>query len=294
MPQQGNRAVPDIFVIGAMRSGTTTFCADLETHPHIFVPPSKEPWVLVRSHQRPHDARSMYRSLYANAPAGALLLDGSTSYTMSPTHPQVAWLAGDLSPGARLVYLVRNPVHRAISHYNHLLAWGIDHHTDIEHAVADDDSLIAYGRYWSQLQPWLEAFGPDAVRVIPFERYTANRCREVAEAVGWLGLEEDGLAIDEATIHNRSSSAKAVPRLWRSVLGSDLYQFRIKGRIPKRWRGMAIKRVLPAAPGASSRLSAATVDRIIDECADDARALSSFLGRMEPLWDWDATRREFA
>ncbi len=286
--------LPDIFVIGAMRAGTTSFCADLGTHPGIVLSHLKEPWILVRSLGRVDVARSMYRSLYGNVErAGHLLLDGSTSYSMRPEQPSVAPLALQLSPHAKVLYMVRNPVHRALSHHRHLLAWGATDYPDFGAAVRYDKTLVDYGRYWWQLQPWLDAYGPESVTVVLFEEYSARRGPAVADVVASLGLDPRLLAIDETTILNQSAGASAVPRWWRSLLLSDLYQFQIRRRIPERSRNRLGDLMLPKAPRVSVPPPSYAIERIIDACHEDAEALASFLGRDEPLWDWEATLREF-
>ena len=285
--------VPDIFVIGAMRAGTTNFCADIGTHPHIVVPHLKEPWILVRSLGRLDVAQSMYRELYGEVAQDRLLLDGSTSNSMLPQQPSVAALAARLAPRATILYLVRNPVHRAISQFRHQTAWGHATHGDFASAVKHDTTFIDYGRYWWQLQPWLEAYGREFIRVIPFEEYTAERHRVVSDVVASLTLDPSLVTIDDSAILNRSSDQMAVPALWRSVLFSDAYQLRIRHRVPEAWRKRVGNRFLPQASEPLATPSGDAVAQIIEGTREDAEALASFLGRNEPLWDFDATLRQF-
>jgi hypothetical protein len=285
--------VPDLFVIGAMRSGTTTFCADLATHPRVFMPPAKEPWVLVRTNSTAAACRR-YAHLYRDiAGTDALLLDGSTSYTMQPEYPSPAARAAEVSPGAQIVYLVRNPVQRAISHHRHLLAWRTTDEPRFDAALQDNGSLVDFGRYWWQLQPWLEAFGAEAVQVLIFEEYTAARTAVVADVAASLGLDPSGVRIDEDAVYNQSSDARAVPSFWRPVFESDVY-WRIRRRVPEDVRRRISNRILPTATQPASRPSAEAARAIVDACREDADALATFLGRPGPLWDWDATLRAFA
>jgi len=286
--------VPDIFVIGAQRAGTTNFCADLGTHPDIVVPYIKEPWVLVRSLGRVDVAQSMYRGLYGETRReNHLLLDGSTSHSMLPQHPSVAGLAAKLAPRATILYVVRNPVHRAISQFRHQVAWGATTYDDLASAVKDDTTFIDYGRYWWQLQPWLAAFGADSIRIIPFEEYTAERHRVVSDVVTSLKLDPSLLAINEGVVLNQSSDARVVPSAWRSVLLSDAYQLRVRHRIPDAWRERLSNRVLPRTTERPAAPSRDAVERIIEGSRQDAEALDSFLRRSGPLWDLDATLRQF-
>jgi hypothetical protein len=104
-------------------------------------------------------ARELYGELYGEATPGVRLVDGSTSNAMRPKHPHVAYLAAAIAASASIVYLVRNPVDRAISHYRHLRAWDMTEDPDFALAVVRNASLIDFGRYWWQLEPWLSVFG---------------------------------------------------------------------------------------------------------------------------------------
>jgi hypothetical protein len=235
----------------------------------------------------------MYREFYTKATPGARLVDGSTSYAMRPEYPPVASLAATLAPEASILYVVRNPVHRAISHHKHLVAWDLSPELDFDRAVTRDSRLIDFGRYWWQLEPWLDVFGPDAVKVVLFEHYQAERRKVIASVMDFLGVAPEPAAVNEDVMLNQSHTARAVRDPWRRFLISELYQARLRTRLPPRVRtwlrdSVLPEPVLPAAP------SPGAIDRIIDATQDDAEQLSSFLGHGEHLWDWEATRRQFA
>jgi hypothetical protein len=79
-------ALPDFFVIGAPKAGTTALHAALATHPDLYLSPVKEPKFFLCDGARPqgqagpgdaHSAREWvwqrdrYEGLFAGAPAGA-------------------------------------------------------------------------------------------------------------------------------------------------------------------------------------------------------------------------------
>ncbi len=274
--------VPDIFVIGAMRAGTTGFCADLGTHPAIVPPHVKEAWVLNRALGRPDIARALYRDMYT---AGAgLRFDGSTGYSMIPHQPTVADLAKRLSPDARIVYLVREPVARAISQFRLQTAWGIVADQRFDEAVERDDTFVDYGRYWMQLEPWLDAFGRDAVSVIVFEEYVADREAAVGAFVASLGLDPRQLRIDREQVLNRSEQARSVPYLWRRLLMSGAYTFRVRRRIPHTVRERFKRFALRETGSVDVAMSAQTRARIVDGCRADNARLAEYLRRPGPIW----------
>lgn len=287
---ESNGRVPDVFVIGAMRAGTTGFCADLGGHPRISLPQAKEPWVLVRCRGDATLARHMYHEFYRDVLVDGQLVDGSTSYSMRPAYPCVAHDAYRLAPHAKIIYLVRNPVDRAISHFRHLVAWGVAPASDFDTAFGADSRFVDIGRYWWQLQPWLDVFGA-SVRVIRFEDYRNDRAGVVKQAVGFLGLDPTGVQIEDDVVLNQSAQARAVSRNWLRFLYSGMYERRIRPRIPQEARNWMKDRLLPPAPAVPDGPSLAAVNHIIECCEQDSAQLAKFLGLEGPLWDWDATRQ---
>jgi hypothetical protein len=160
-------------------------------------------------------------------------------------------------------------------------------------AVVRNASLTDFGRYWWQLEPWLSAFGPGAVKVVVFEEYVGNRRRAITETVKFLGLDPERVLADEGAVLNRSSEARALRGPWQRLVLSETYRSRIRGRIPTSLRVWLRDTLLPKAPPMPGPVPVAAVDRIIDACHEDAAELASFLGRAAPLWNWEATRRRF-
>ena len=74
------------------------------------------------------------------------------------------------SPGAKLVYMMRHPIDRLVSHYLH--AW-LEHRVQvpIDQALDQHPELIDYGRYSMQLEPFLLAYEPENILLIFFERF---------------------------------------------------------------------------------------------------------------------------
>jgi hypothetical protein len=207
---------------------------------------------------------------------------------MQPEYPSVAEHARAIAPDAKIVYIVRNPVHRAISHYKHLLAWDLAPAPDYDTAFRIDSRFVDFGRYWWQLEPWLEAFD-DAVKVVVFEDYTKARQAVVDDTFDFLGLDR-GARIDVDGVLNQSSEARAVTGWWQSFLMSQLYQDQLRPRVPVAARTWLRDTVLPRARKPQAGPSTAAVERIIDGCHEDAERLRSFLGRKDELWDWEQAR----
>ena len=83
---------------------------------------------------------------------------------MLPDHQGVAQRAARfLSKETQIVYLVREPVSRAISHHRHMNAWHGPGkmNADIDASAQEHSSLVDYSCYATQLEPWRDAFGDE-------------------------------------------------------------------------------------------------------------------------------------
>ncbi len=104
---------PDLVIAGAARSGTSTLAAHLARHPNIDMGKVKEPNYFSRHLDL---GPEWYDGLFAKRVGGLLRLDGSTSYTY-PKFPNALARLAEASPNAFVIYSVRDPLARAVSHY---------------------------------------------------------------------------------------------------------------------------------------------------------------------------------
>ena len=113
-----NSLLPNVFLAGSQKSGTTSLARYLESHPDCLLTDPKEPCVLSR--ERNLGRLEIYdRYLPAGERAGArFLIDASASYMCEPYAARRIFEA--VGGGARLIFILRNPVERALSAYWHL------------------------------------------------------------------------------------------------------------------------------------------------------------------------------
>jgi len=150
--------LPDIMLVGAAKSGTTSLAHQFTRHPRVFLPMAKkEPHFFSFNGQPPPytDAAFVktlvwkpreYAALYAPAPADALIADCSTSYlyrhAIAIPHIQRVYggQAAKLSMGA----ILRDPVERAYSHWLYLVRNG---HEDLPFERAVDPAVVERRRH---------------------------------------------------------------------------------------------------------------------------------------------------
>ncbi len=175
--------LPDFLVIGAMKCATTTLHEQLAHQPGICMSHEKEPNFFSDDSQY---ARGLdwYRSLFRDARPDDLCGESSTHYTKLPTHPAAVARIADALPRVKLIYVMRHPIERLVSHYRHERTVArIGRDVGFEVAIQQVPELIEYGRYAYQLAPYLETFGPG--RILPvFLRRLIDQPQAEIERIG--------------------------------------------------------------------------------------------------------------
>lgn len=218
-------ALPTFLVIGAMKCGTSSLHRYLDTHPRVAMSTVKETdWFLPDAHadQPDHDL-DWYRSLFD----GRRPVRGETSPNYAKRHlfPDVPARAHELVPDARLVYVVRDPIARARSHFLHAVASGRRTLDDVEALLGPGEAgthVLDTSRYHFQLQAWLSAWSLDDVLVVAAEDLWSDRRATLAEVFRFLGVDDrhDSSDFDEV-VHVTADKfdEDAPPRL---TLSDDL------------------------------------------------------------------------
>ncbi len=177
--------LPDFIIIGAMKSATTTLHEQLARQPGLFMSRPKEPNFFSDDDVF---ARGLdwYSSLFGGAEPGAICGESSTHYTKRPTHPKtVDRMAAALSD-VKVIYVMRHPIDRLLSHHGHEVTNGRTTQ-GVREAVEEIPELVDYGRYHMQLEPYLEAYGTSRVLPVFFCRLVHDPQEELERIARFLG-----------------------------------------------------------------------------------------------------------
>ena len=179
-------SLPDFIIIGAMKCATSTLQAQLAGQRGVFMSDPKEPnyfsddAVFARG-------QDWYESLFEAAPCGALTGEASTHYTKLPTYPRTLARMQAALPDPRLIYVIRNPTVRAVSHYIH--EWTEARAPDnAEDAFRDCADYVDYGCYGMQISPYVGAYGRERILLTSLEQLGAEPDAEFARIAAFLGL----------------------------------------------------------------------------------------------------------
>ncbi len=154
--------LPHFLIIGAAKCGTTTLYEHLLRHPSVFMPELKEPEFFSRDEVFARTER-WYRGLFAGAGEHQVCGEASTTYTRWPHTADAPARIAEMLPGVRLIYIMRNPVDRAYSHYAHHMRLEVS--MTFEEALSRSDIYVDCGLYMDQLERYFRHFERD--RVLP-------------------------------------------------------------------------------------------------------------------------------
>jgi hypothetical protein len=155
---------------------------------------------------------------------------------MYPKFPGVPERMARVIPDARLIYLVRDPVERTISHYFHDWIEGIEKRPMAEaFACLEENPYVGPSLYHCQLQQYLRYFPSDHILVITFEDLRWNRAATLRRVFGFLCVEEDFWSPRFAWMRHRTALKRRRTALGAVVAGSSVVT--LLNRLPWGIRG---------------------------------------------------------
>lgn len=179
--------LPDFIIIGAMKCGTSTLATQLALQDGIFITMPKEPNFFSDDDIYARGF-AWYESLFHQAAPGDLKGEASTHYTKRATHPNAATRMAALLNAPRLIYLIRDPVARLVSHYIHEWSMG-KIHGPLEEALDQHPELIDYSLYGRQLERYVACFGIENILVTSLETMQDKPQRTLEQVCVFIGYD---------------------------------------------------------------------------------------------------------
>lgn len=195
---------PDYIIIGAMKCGTTTLAAQLGAQAGFFMTDPKEPYYFSDDPVYAKGA-DWYADLFASAAPGDIKGEASTHYTKRPELPETVTRMKAALPDVRLVYMIRDPMARIVSHYIHEWSQGVLK-ASLAEALDSYGPLVDYGRYGWQVAPYIEAYGRDAILLTSLERMKADPGAELARVAAHIGFDGEVAWVEENEAENVSAA----------------------------------------------------------------------------------------
>jgi len=294
--------LPNLFVLGAPKCGTTAFCNYLRQHPDIYVPPKELHYFGsdLTFRNKPRPTEDIFAERYSGAHDEAYRADCAIWYLFSRS------AAGEIataSPEAKCIALLRKPSQMLYSLHSEFLYQGDEDITDFATALAAEEDrrrglripatcdipwALQYrqvARYAEQLSRYYEQFPKSQVHVVLYDDLVADTPGVYAAALRFLGLDESFRAELDVVNPNKIVRSPGV----RQFLRSPPAPLRSIGRTlvrNQRTRSVIGNRLLEMNTVAAPRPPLdPTIGRMLDVAyADDVERLSRLLDRDLTAW----------
>lgn len=270
---------PDFVIIGAAKSGTTTLYKWLCAQPEVAEATLKEPCYFSDNWSRGLD---WYRGLFAKAPAGTLVGEASTNYSDPEFSDLAARRIHDTIPGARLIYLLRQPVDRLRSEYRFRRRRARAAGSLTEAIRQPGNSYLGRSLYHARLTPYIELFPREQICVVRFEDLVDEHQEAWSTVLRHLGLSPRPAP---GTVHNATANHPHATRVlaWlrdRGVLDR-------LPPLPSTVKELGKRALIHPGRRYQADLRASDVEipeSLLAPIWSDVARLEAWLGREEPLW----------
>ncbi len=197
--------LPNFFIVGAPKAGTTSLYHYLDAHPDVFMSPIKETNYFSYESAVKQDLYykergisnwNDYKKLFENSDGKKAVGEASVSYLFYEAVPQ---LIKNKIHDARIIILLRNPVERAYSHYQMDCKLGYVN-TSFEKIIFNKNrtplenlfyqQFILLGLYYEQVKRYMDVFGTEKVLVILFDDFKNTTEKEINRLYRFLEIDE--------------------------------------------------------------------------------------------------------
>jgi hypothetical protein len=235
--------LPNLFIPGAGKSGTSSLHDYLSQHPEIYMSKIKEPqfFGVNKQYKKGWD---WYSKLFEGSENFKVRGESSTGYL---TFPQVIERIKESISEPKFIFIFRNPIDRAYSHYWWLRGMGYEDKSfrdaflfDLDEEPNPDCHIGAGYKYYYQfgcyakwLSRYYDVFGKDCIHIITSEQLkekpieTLNSCTEFLSVKPFNSVNK--------TLSNKTVILK-YPRLYQWVIGDSAKGRFIKNLLPKKVR----------------------------------------------------------
>ena len=294
----------DFAVIGAQKAGTSSLFQYLRQHPQLHIPQGKEIPFFSRDERYELGWEWYAQEFFSHAPGEALWGTVSPQYMSDPLAPE---RMRDTMPEIKLVAILRNPVHRAHSHYKMAILRDLETRS-FEQAVRElseepmasrvrtlraniesrSQCYLAWGEYARILGAYYDLFPKEQILVVFSEELESAPLKTYRDILGHLGVSPafvpDNLGkryhpggTKKRTLPvDRLRKVKALRPLWLKIPGRQrMMLFRAYANFNK-WN------TIPEPPSDSVSMDPQTLRKVVDFYRPEVGRLRELLGRQVP------------
>jgi hypothetical protein len=292
--------IPNFFIVGAQKAGTTSLHYYLKQHPQIYMSPRKEPHFFEGMHwdfyrpgriMPPVTDLADYQALFEGVTDEKAIGEASASYLYSPKAPT---LIKRSIPDARLIAILRNPADRAYSNFLHCVRGGRESIVDFAEALRIEEERIKRnwgplwhykqkGFYYAQVKRYLDTFGRDLFKVWLYEDLRTQPLDVLRDVLEFLEV-DDTFVPNMSIEHNTSALPrnKTFYRAAKKLAGrNSVLKLAILERcLPARPRRYVKRRIFVQPPPFPAEIR----EQLLDTYTEDILKLQELIGRDLSPW----------
>ncbi|WP_346293308.1 sulfotransferase [Sphaerothrix gracilis] len=278
---------PNFLIIGASKCATTSISNLLAQHPEIFVI-SKETRFFSED-QIFAKGTDWYESLYKDGEAYKARGDRNNLYTMKEVFPDTVERIFAYNPDFKLIYCVRNPIHRIESYWLQIRSHGgEDVHYDFNEAVhLNREWLVDASNYWQQINAFRKYFSDDQIMIVFYEDFRKSNQGVLKECYKFLEVDPH-FSFSQEQIHLNPSAGKKIP----SSALSKLRQYPLLRTgakiIPPSIRKPLKQKLFFKSSTGKPTWKPETLEWALKEISEDTNKFLEFYGKSDRFWDLKA------
>ena len=275
--------ISPLIVIGAQKCGTATLTRDLACCNDLAVDISKKEETPINYNGQEFFAKMRITRWFSRYDTSRIPVNISTEYTMYPTIESKIERFSALFPSAKILYIVRNPIARTLSHMHHDKVVGLVSLTS-KQSLDVASPYVVNSLYGYQLRKWMNYFPEDQVLILKFEDYIANRRSTIEKICDFAGTGTEGIElIDNGTVWNNTSDRGKLPRSISALQRSKLYRGFVRPILGSGFREVTKKAIMSRHEIKRPELSSYELSNLRELFLNDAVLFQSIHGSV-PVW----------
>ncbi|WP_164089002.1 sulfotransferase [Sphingorhabdus sp. YGSMI21] len=271
--------LPNFFVIGTAKCGTTSLAQFFEQHPDVCFCEAHEPNFFAFDHYFQRGLKA-YRHRYRHYKGEKAIGEKSWRYSCKDNYPEARDRMLAAIPTFKVIYIVRDPLPRALSMWRELRDGGQDRiPADPNEALSNEGIVVDSSRYARQLDHFEQKVGQENCKVMFFEDMVADPDSFYAALCEFLGI---ATFLPAEAIHaNVSTGQRSDTKILELIRATGL------AGLLRRWAPASLRK---AARGWVKRpvrevpITSETERRFFELVGEDCVRLLEREGRAPAMW----------
>lgn len=282
-----NKTLPNLVVIGAMKCGTTSLHDYLACHPDIFMSKKKELDFFIRKDFSEDDIES-----YKNNFDSRYLVNGESSQNYTKVHQYGDIVSGRIIntiPNARIIYIIRDPISRIVSHYHEALEGGYAPTEGLNESIRSqlhEHHYVLTSKYNLQILPFVREFGMEKIEIFCLEDLIVNRVATMNRLFKFLGIAEVAEDLNFDFVSNSVNDKRHWNGLSKIIYSDKLTKLRrsLPQFLSLHLRSSRLIRQILTKPIKKVSLDDSTTDVIRELLSSDISKLRALTGSTYDKW----------